>query len=306
MNLNGVFMKYIFLLSALLMFNANANSNFFPDKKEQEHVLKKNFEHEDQKISYFIYHPNNKKNIKKEMYIIFHGETSKAEDFLNKTRLYTEIRNKNAAFIAFNSTASDWYSHKRKNIKDKDFIVKLLRKIEKTGFDKFNIIGYSSGGSLINELICEGSLPFKMNNILTVNASGKKEWIENCKIPNNLNYYSIISELDDYYSYDLSIKRNKKYKIPEDSFISMKEYFNLFRVKINCSDESIETNIEKDISDKSYIKHNIYRCSSKNRNNIELFKGIGMGHNFPNVIDYSLEDFRGNTNFDIRVLDIFN
>lgn len=298
-------MKYILLLVTSL-FSLNINASFFPDKKEQEHVLKKNFEHEEQKISYFIYYPNDKKNINKEIYIIFHGETSKAEDFLNKTGLYTKIKNKNAAFIAFNSTASDWYSHKRKNIKDKDFIIKLLKKIEKTGFKKFNIIGYSSGGSLINELICEGSLPSKMNNILTVNSSGKKEWIESCKIPNNLNYYSILSELDDYYSYDLSIKRNKKYKVAEESFINMKEYFNLFRIKMNCSDESITTSIEKDISDNSYMEHNVYRCSSKNRNNIELFKGIGMGHNFPNVIDYSLEDFRGNTNFDIRILEVFN
>ena len=196
--------------------------------------------------------------------------------------------------------------HSRKNIKDKDFIIKLLNRIEKTGFNKFNIIGYSSGGSFVNELICEGSIPAKMNNILTINSSGKKEWIENCKIPNNLNYNSILSEKDDYYTYDGTIKRNNKYKIPEESFINMSEYFNLFRIKMNCSNESVTTSIEKDISDNSYIEHNVYRCSNKNRNNMELFKGIEMGHNFPNVIDYSLEDFRGNTNFDIRIIDIFN
>ena len=298
-------MKYIITL-IIFFFSLNINASFFPDKKEYENVLKKNFEHEEQKISYFIYYPNPKKNIKKEIYIIFHGETSKAEDFLNKTRLYTNIKNENAAFIAFNSSASDWYSHTRKNIKDKDFIIKLLNRIEKTGFNKFNIIGYSSGGSFVNELICEGSIPAKMNNILTINSSGKKEWIENCKIPNNLNYNSILSEKDDYYTYDGTIKRNNKYKIPEESFINMSEYFNLFRIKMNCSNESVTTSIEKDISDNSYIEHNVYRCSNKNRNNMELFKGIEMGHNLPNVIDYSLEDFRGNTNFDIRIIDIFN
>ena len=118
-------MKYIITL-IIFFFSLNINASFFPDKKEYENVLKKNFEHEEQKISYFIYYPNPKKNIKKEIYIIFHGETSKAEDFLNKTRLYTNIKNENAAFIAFNSSASDWYSHTRKNIKDKDFIIKLL------------------------------------------------------------------------------------------------------------------------------------------------------------------------------------
>lgn len=298
-------MKYTLILF-LIFFSLNINANFFPDKKEYENVLKKNFEHEDQRISYFIYYPNPKKNKEDKFYIIFHGETSKAEDFLNKTRIYTNIKNENAGFIAFNSTASDWYSHPRKNLKDKDFIIKLLEKIEKTSFKKFNIIGYSSGGTFVNELLCEGKIPKTMNNILTVNASGKKEWIENCIIPEKINYYSILGDQDDYYSYDGSIERNNKYKIPEENFSNLEDYFNMLRIKMNCSNESVTTRIEKDISDNSYVEHNVFRCSNKNRNNLELFKSIGMGHNFPNIIDYSLEDFRGNTNFDINIIDIFN
>jgi poly(3-hydroxybutyrate) depolymerase len=299
-------MKYI-LLVILLTFNFKtiAASNFFPNSKEEGNVLKKKFEYEDQEISYFIYYPKSTiKNSNNDFYIIFHGETSKAEDFLNKTRLYNNIKNENKGFIAFESTASDWFSHKRKNIKDKDFIKKLLIRLSKTRFRNFNIIGYSSGGSFVNDMLCKKELPEEMNNILTVNSSGKEIWIENCEVPNNLNYYSILGEDDDYYAYSNKENKNKKYKLPDEDFLETFNYFNLLRVKMNCSDKSIQTQIEKDISDNSYIENYIYSCSNKNKNNLQLFKGIKMGHNFPEVIDYSLEDFRGNTNLDIKIISI--
>ena len=299
-------MKY-FIILIILFFNTNLFSKgFFPKDLEEGNVLKKNMEYEGQKISYFIYYPKFKNRSQyDDFYILFHGETSKAEDFLNKTRLYNNIKNKEKGFIAFESTASDWYAHKRKNIKDREFIKRLLDKIAKeTRFKKFHLIGYSSGGSLINDMLCKNELPERMNNILTVNSSGKKEWIKDCEMPENLNYYSVLGTNDDYYTYEDKSKQNNKHKLPEENYLSTFEYFNLWRIKMNCSNDSISTRIEKEISDNSYVENHIYSCNTEFKNNLQLFKAIDMGHNFPEVIDYSLEDFRGNSNLDINILSI--
>ena len=112
------------------------------------------------------------------MYFIFHGETSKAEDFLNKTDLHSKIVTDGNSFISFNSSANDWFSHKRKNIKDEDFILKLINKAQKykSGgiyrYKDFKIIAYSSGASLINRFICNDKLR-NINNYLLINGSGK-------------------------------------------------------------------------------------------------------------------------------------
>lgn len=297
-------MKY-FIILTLLLSNSLFAQGFFPNQKQEGNVLKKNMEYEGEVISYFIYYPKSTiDNSEDDFFVLFHGETSKAEDFLNKTRLYNNIKNLDRGFIAFQSTANDWFSHKRKNIKDREFIKKILERLAKTKFKNFNIIGYSSGGTLVNDMLCKNEFPKEMKNILTVNSSGQKNWMDDCKMPEDIKYYSILGTEDDYYTFENKSKQNNKYKIPEKNFLTTSEYFNEWRIKMNCSDNFINTRIEKNIADNSFVENYIYSCSNKNNNKLQLFKIIDMGHNFPEVIDYSLEDFRGNTNLDIEILSI--
>lgn len=294
------------MLCLLFTTNIKAN-NFFPNKEQLGHVVKKKFKFEEQEVSYFIYMPKTLDSRSlQNMNIIFHGEYSNAEDFLNKTQIFNKLKNKNESMIAFNSSSNDWFSNKRKYIKDKKFIKNILNELLKLNYKKYKIYAYSSGGTFVNNLICEDNQLSKIRNIVTINASGKKEWLDNCEIPYNLNYKAVIGTEDDYYTYENKEKKSKKHKLPEEDFLTMKEFYEKLRIKLNCSNEKIKTQIEENITDETFVIKNSFICNSKNKNNFDLYIIEKMGHNYPNAIDYPLEDFRGRSNKDIKIYEMLN
>jgi hypothetical protein len=300
-----------FFLFALIYLSASVNANsFLPQDKQLNNVVFKKTMFEEQEISYFAYlasekELNKEKQERKDFYFIFHGESTKSEFFLNKTGLHNQIMRTRQGFISFNSTSNDWFSNKRQNIKDEKFIFNMFNFVVKeTEYENYNIIAYSSGASLINKFLCEGKINGKIKKIILINGSGKKEWINNCKSIKNKNIFIVSGTEDDYYTYDEKTKKNEKYKTAQEDYLTMKEYNKELRIKLNCSKETVESEIENEIDDNSYIKQYNHSCNIKEGNNFEKYIIEGMGHNMLNTIKYSLEDFRGNTNKDIKLLDI--
>jgi len=319
------FLSLIFLITGIMMsilsfgISAKDISNInalFPNEKEKDNIVLKRVDYKEQEISYFIYMPSRNKMLKdkesvsnKTMYFIFHGETTSAENFLNKTDLHTKIINNNNSFIAFNSTANDWFSHEKKNFKDESFILNLIRIVQKRkndgiyGYKNYKIIAYSSGASLVNKFICEGTLS-NIDSYALVNGSGKEDWLNNCNNLSKQNIKIINSEEDDYYTYDNKEKKNQRYKTPESDFMTLSSYQNKLRIKLNCEDNPIESMIDNSMEDSSSVS--LYSYSCKNKSNLDIYTLHYAGHNFPSAINFGLEDFRGTINKDINVYDILN
>jgi hypothetical protein len=300
---------------SLLCLNIFAD-NYIPSIEQQDNIVLKKVMYKEQEINYFIYMTSQKKLKKqkekindKTMYFIFHGETSKAEDFLNKTDLHNKIITNNDSFIAFNSSANDWFSHERKNIKDNAFILNLIKKAQNIkfsgiyGYKNYKVIAYSSGGSLVNKFICENKIK-NIEKYLIINSSGKEDWLNNCSLLKNKNISLINSDKDDYYTYEDIKNKNKKYKLSSDDFLTLKDYQNKKRIKLNCSSESISSEIDNTLEDSSHITYKSYNCN--NKNNLEIYTLHYAGHNIPNTKNLGLEDFRGVENKDIYVFDIIN
>ncbi len=284
------------LLSILLALNTyNANAAIFPDKPQLGSVVLKEINFKEEKIKYFVYMPKDhqKINKEKEIFLIFHGNYSKAEDFLNKTNLANELKNKDKTFIVFESTANDWFSHKSKNEKDKLFFNEMFNYINDR-FEKITLIGYSSGGTLINEILCN-NYSKKISKVIVNNASVSQNNLK-CNIK-NIDYTYIVGNLESYYGFS---KNN------QDTFLSLLDSKEYIRRNLDCSNDFINLEIEKEISDNTFAKQFIYNCSQKNNNNFQYIEIEGMGNNFINTIPdeiLKLKDFEGYTNKDIKITD---
>lgn len=219
--------KYILLvLSCFLSFNLNAG--IFPEEKQWGNVIQKEINFKEESIKYFIYFPKNfkKVNKEKEIILIFHGNYSKSEDFLNKTNLANEFKNKDKSFIVFESSANDWFSHKSKNEKDKLFISEMFQYINDR-FNKITLIGYSSGGTLINEILCN-SYAKKVSKVIVNNSSITEENMK-CNLK-GLEYIYIAGNKENYYGYD---KKNK------DVYLSILDSKDYIRRNLNCTNDFI-------------------------------------------------------------------
>lgn len=177
--------------------------------------------------------------------------------------------------------------------------------LKNTDYNNYNIIAYSSGASLINKLICEGKINSKIKNIITINGSGKSEWLSACKEIKRKNIYNYLGTENDYYGFDKK-NQNKEYKIPSSDFLEMEKFYNELRIKLNCDSDAVINEIDNDTEDESSVLSYSYSCNIKSGNNFQNYIIKGMGHNLPNTIKLPLEDFRGNTNKDINILNIMN
>ncbi len=290
-------MKKILLLSILTLFSFNSEANIFPSDQQYGKIIQKELNFREDKINYFIYFPKEFKKInkEKEIFLIFHGHYSKAEDFLNKTNLANELKNKNKTFIVFNSNANDWFSHKSKNEKDKMFISEMFEYIN-SRFNKINIIGYSSGGTLINEILCNNYAK-KVSRVIVNNASVTESNLK-CNL-RGIEYIYIAGNKENYYGFE---KKNN------DTYLSLSDSKDYIRRSLNCNNDFISLEIEKDISDNTFAKQFVYNCSQKENNKFQYIEIQDMGNNFINTIPddvLKLKDFEGNTNKDIKITDFF-
>lgn len=289
-------MKNIFLLYILLLISSfELNASIMPTEKQLGHIVKKEINYKEENINYFIYIPKNHKKVNKdkEIILIFHGNYSKSEDFLNKTNLANELKNKDKSFIVFESSANNWFSHKSKNEKDKLFIEEMFNYINDR-FNKITLIGYSTGGTLINELLCK-SFAKKISRVIVNNSSVTKNDI-NCKIK-NLDYIFIAGSLESYYGFDK--KNNEEYL----SILESKEYI---RRNLDCTSDFISLEIEKEISDNTFAQQYVHNCNQKNGNKFQYIQIEGMGNNFINTVSddiLELKDFEGLTNKDIKIIE---
>lgn len=289
-------MKNIFLLYILLLISSfQLNASIMPTDKQLGHIVKKEINYKEENINYFIYIPKNHKKVNKdkEIILIFHGNYSKSEDFLNKTNLANELKNKDKSFIVFESSANNWFSHKSKNEKDKLFIEEMFNYINDR-FNKITLIGYSTGGTLINEFLCK-SFAKKISRVIVNNSSVTKNDI-NCKIK-NLDYIFIAGSLESYYGFDK--KNNEEYL----SILESKEYI---RRNLDCTSDFISLEIEKEISDNTFAQQYVHNCNQKNGNKFQYIQIEGMGNNFINTVSddiLELKDFEGLTNKDIKIIE---
>lgn len=306
---------YLLLVIGFFSFNLSANSEFFPNEEQKNNILLKKIKYKEQELSYFIYIPSNKKLKKIDklidnttMYFIFHGETSKSEDFLNKTDLHSKIIADGNSFISFNSSANDWFSQERKNIKDNDFILNLINYTQQYvfgifGYKDFKVIAYSSGASLVNKFICEDSIK-NISKYILINGSMKEDWLNNCNPLKEKNIVLVNSTKDDYYTYDDLSFKNEKYKMADEDFLTINDYSDKMRIKLNCSSDPVISEIDNTLEDSSLVNYELYSCINKNK--LEIYNLVDAGHNMPNTKNYSLEDFRGIENKDIYIYNIIN
>lgn len=159
------------------------------------------------------------------------------------------------------------------------------------------IIGYSSGATLANEILCGNKI--KINGIVNFAGTITSE-IENCKIDlKNFKYLQISGSKDDFYGFNNLKERNNNYKeAPYNTFpllLSQDKIGDFF----NCKN-SVEIDMyDKDIEDYSNIIKKDYQCKENSKNKYRVLNILGMGHNWFKHRDYDYNDFRGKSNGDI-------
>jgi poly(3-hydroxybutyrate) depolymerase len=292
--------NFICLLILLISTNSFAQDN----KETQEFngsmfgkILKRNVDYKEQEISYFTYIPQIKTSDK--LYIVLHGEYSKSEDFFRMTNLHKSIIPQNT-MLAFNASGMDWFSNIKKNKLDKEIIYKIIRKYKKRlSLKKVYLIGYSSGGTLANEIMCSGEV--KIDGIANINGSISLNVADKCKTIIEIKYLQVIGTSDDYYTYNNLDNKNTEFKSPTNEFVTLEKTNQKLKQILNCPESSSFPMADANKEDNSKIIENNFLCKYKEKNKFKLLLIEGMGHTWPNNNSFDLSDFRGIVNKDINL-----
>jgi poly(3-hydroxybutyrate) depolymerase len=297
----GLKMKIIIcLLVALISINT-----FAEDKKETLEfngkmfgkILKRNIDYKEQEISYFTYIPL--RNRGKNLYVVLHGEYSKSEDFFKMTNLHKSIIPQNT-MLAFNSSAMDWFSNIKKNKLDKELIYKIIRKYKKRlDLENVYLIGYSSGATFANEIMCSGEV--KIDGVANINGSISQNVANKCKNITNMRYLQAIGTADDYYTYQDLNNQTNQFKLPTNEFLTLDETNKKLMQMLNCPESTSFPIDDSNKDDNSTIMENNFLCKYKEKNKFKLLKFEKMGHTWPNNNSFDLSDFRGVVNKDINL-----
>jgi hypothetical protein len=283
------------VFSALLFSGLSYSSSYlnkFTIKNENYNkLIKKPFIYMDNKVSYFTYISTKPVIGDKNLYVIFHGEYSKSEKFLKMTSIQKNII-PNHHFLMPNSVSDSWFNLDTKDINKS--IVKKMISIYKNKYhiDNVYIIGYSSGATFANELICDGLV---VDGFLNVNGSISEKTLDNCNQIKKIKYYFSYGKKDDYYTYNDKSKINKDFKKPNINHYTLSDFENKFSKHLLCDTpvafpyKNIDTNIE-------LVG---YTCDYDLLNRFNVVRINDMGHNWPYNNKFDFVDFRGKTNNNI-------
>jgi poly(3-hydroxybutyrate) depolymerase len=290
-------MRTVLLLLGLMSFSAlsdNFADAFLAKESDSSHLIKKPVRYNEKLLSYFVQMPPSH-DFNGDLYIMFHGESSKAQRFLKMTSAHKKISSE-AIMLIPDATADDWFYQK-----EHDFTVHWITnliELYKTEYKPKRIIGvgYSSGATFLNELVCSGRLDLDV--VLSVGGSMQSE--KPCNAVTGLKYVHIVGDKDDYYGFNSIKERNSKYKLPTTNALPLNTFSSYWSDILGCEGFS-KFNLSDIVpdDDSSPIRME-YNCDYQRKNSYTLLLLEGAGHNWSNNNMFGYSDFRGVENKDIH------
>lgn len=246
---------------------------------------------------YYSYKSTDVQNL--DLYVFLHGEYSKTKGFFDTTGLHSFLK-KNGSFISFDSPYKNWHESKNSLKNSSTVILHVLREyINALRYRNVYIIGYSSGGTLATELICDSRFTF-IKGVINVGGSVHGDNLDDCNLNKKLfPYLYVYGNNNSYYGYKNKEKQTDQLIMPPNNSLVLSDAENIIARILNCKSPSSISLSDNDISDMSSIIKRDYACSESSRNQLRVLEIQNFDKNWLGNEEGTSLDFVGNSNRDL-------
>ncbi len=297
-------MKKILKMLVFLPFISMANNielkeytNGFFDSGAKGIIVKNSSKYNGNNFNYYSYKTTDNSN--SDLYVFFHGENAKSKEFFDTTGLHNTLK-KNGSFISINSPKEHWYSDENSVRDIKYFSLHLIREyINALRFRNVYLIGYSSGGTLVNELMCDYRFSF-VKGVANIGGSIHGKNLEQCNLDKKLfPYLFVYGDMNEFYGYkNKDLQNSSKLLPPNNSKTLFDAELKLSNI-LRCNNPAESWLSDTDIEDNSSIVKREYVCEQGKRNIFRVLMVKNFSKNWLGNHETANDDFNGNSNRDI-------
>jgi predicted esterase len=278
-------------------FELQEFTNGFFESGVKGAIVKHDTQYNGKKYEYYSYKSNENGNY--DLYVFLHGEYAKTKSFFNTTGLHSSLK-KHGSFISFDSPHKNWHESKNSAKDTTDVILHVLREyINALRYRNVYFIGYSGGGTLVTELLCDSRFTF-IKGVVNVGGSVHGDSVDDCNLNKKIfPYLYVYGDKNSYYGYENKDIQNNQVIMPPNNSLVFLDAENKLAKILKCKNPSSIGVSDNDISDMSSIIQRDYVCMDGDRNQFRVLRLQNFDKNWLGNEENKSLDFIGNPNRDL-------